>query len=161
MRAISLLIVLMPNLLGAGCRPFTRAADQSTQSAFLSQFSFQRTAWGVKSGGIDCQVSGAGNGMAATAGTGPGGITHSQTTTISCEVHGSAGVDESEVLHSLKSDVEKQIQDSGARILGSGFGSDRFHIDYVDGSIRGRVVISGQPGERYYSLTARVDETNK
>jgi len=67
MKRSLLLFVLLLNLVGVGCKSLTRAAIQSSQSAFLSQFSLQKTLANVNAPGLDCSKFGSGGGIGGSS----------------------------------------------------------------------------------------------
>ena len=71
--------------------------------------------------------------------------------------------DEQGFITSLKAEVEKQIIDSAAAITGQGniegnFNSSEFYFEYMQGGIKGRILISGKMIESGYYLTADLEE---
>ena len=163
MKIFLLVLLLLLNLVGIGCKSLTRATIQASQSAFLTQFSLQKTFAITATPGLDCSKFGVGGGIGSSAGgLGSGGVTHSQSFTVSCEISGSEPFKESQVFLSLKSEIKRQIQATGMQLKGSAYSTnDGFQIEYAEGKIRGKVQISGQRNERYYSVTARIDESSK
>ena len=65
-------------------------------------------------------------------------------------------------LASLKADVEKEIIQSGAKIMNQGRSDPAgFYFEYSEGGIHGRITIGGKKsGTNYYSLEATLNETS-
>src|SRR2546423_3223558 len=103
MRSILLLLVLLLNLLGIGCKSLSRAAIQASQSAFLAQFSLPNTLVNLNAPGLDCSKFGEGGGIGASAGgIGSGRVSHSQSHSTFCGVERPERVPEGGVIPALK-----------------------------------------------------------
>ena len=163
MKRILLLLMLLLNLVGINCKPLTRAAIKASQSAFLAQFSLQKTVANVNTPGLDCSKFGEGGRMGGSAGgVGSDSISHNQSYTIFCEIERSGELQEGVLIQSLKSEIDRQIQSTGGQIQGSTTSGNRgFQIEYVEGKIHGKVEMSGQKKESYYIVTTNVEESNK
>jgi hypothetical protein len=60
---------------------------------------------------------------------------------------------------SLKTDVEKEIIRSGAKIINQGSSAPAgFYFEYSEGDIHGRINIRGTIRQNYYSLDADLQE---
>lgn len=76
---------------------------------------------------------------------------------------GDESFNEAEFVKALKEDVQRQITDSGSVITSGGdmagaFNSCEFYFEYAEGSIKGRIVISGKVIGRSYKLRADLEE---
>jgi hypothetical protein len=162
MRSILLLLVLILNLLGIGCKSLTRSAIQASQSAFLAQFSLPKTLVTINAPGLDCSKFGEGGGIGASAGgKGSGGVSHSQSHSTFCGIERPEGFQEAGFIQSLKTEIERQIQSSGAQVRGSRYsGGNGFQIEYAEGKIQGKVEITGQRQESTYIVTTNIEENN-
>ena len=54
--------------------------------------------------------------------------------------------DEPLFLSTIKREIEGQLQKSGCRMVGGGFGDNNFHIEYTDGSVNGWIDLLGMRG---------------
>jgi len=138
------------------------------QSAFLSKFMLDRSVKATAYKGIDSSRGpGGGGGIGGTTGgIGPGGasVHSSSTSTVGFTIkeEGENKFNESEFIEALTSQIKKEIEESQAIITGSGGpASNEFYVDYKDGSIKGRITISGSVRGQVYLLKANVEESNK
>ena len=68
---------------------------------------------------------------------------------------------EAEFIQSLKTEIERQIQSSGAQIKGSWLsGRKGIQLEYAEGKIQGKVEISGQRKAGTYIVTTNIEENN-
>ena len=162
MRSILLLLILILNSLGIGCKSLSRAAIQASQSAFLAQFSLPKTLANVHAPGLDCSKFGEGGGMGASAGgIGSGRASHSQSHSTFCGIERPEQFQEAGFIQLLKIEIERQLQSTGAQVQGSHLaGSSGFKIEYAAGKIQGKVEISGQRRESTYIVTTNIEENN-
>ena len=162
MRSMLLLLVLLLNSLGTGCKSLSRAAIQASQSAFLAQFSLPKTLANVKAPGLDCSKFGEGGGLGGSAGgIGSGRVSHSQSHSTFCGIVRPEQFEETGFIQSLKAEIERQIKSNGAQVQGSRLsGSNGFQIEYAEGKIQGKVEITGQRKESTYIVTTNVEENN-
>src|SRR5829696_7365036 len=146
MKRILLLLVLLLNLAGIGCKSLTHAGIQASQSAFLAQFSLQKTLANVNATGLDCSKFGSGGGIGGSSGgVGSGRVSHSQSHTIFCGIEQPAQFQEAGFIQLLKTEIERQIKSTGGHIQGSSnSSSDGFQVEYTDGKIHGKVEMTGQ-----------------
>ena len=161
MKRCLLLLVLLLNL--AGCKSLARSAIQASQSAFLSQFSLPKTLAKVNAPGLDCSKFGEGGGIGgSTGGIGSGHVSHSQSYSAFCGIERPEQFQEASFIQSLKTEIERQLQSSGAQIKGSSLsGSNGFEIEYAEGKIHGKAEISGQRQESNYIVTTKIEENNQ
>ena len=139
------------------------------QSNFSMNFSLEKAAKQTGYSNMNCSSGGGGGGggggiSAGTGGFGFGGGSsqYHSSVSLSCGVQdapATASFDESQFLTLLKSELEKEIQTSGALIRESGkSSSNAFYFAYEAKSIRGRIDISGMRQGAYYTLSSAIDE---
>lgn len=93
--------------------------------------------------------------------TGVGGSRHQKADSFGCRIKSDAGAqfDETELVNSLKEDVEREIRASGAQILDGGDMGGGFYFGYGLGDIQGRIDVSGKRARGdYYELEATLEE---
>ena len=137
------------------------------QSAFLSKFSLERSVKQTAYKGLNNSPGpGAtiGGDLVIGGGTiGPRGTkaSLSSATAFMINQEGDNRFIESELMEALTSQIKKEIEDNHASITGIGRpASNEFYVEYKDGSVDGRITISGSPAEEYYVLRAKVDESS-
>jgi hypothetical protein len=71
--------------------------------------------------------------------------------------------DEAAFIKSLREDIEKDIQASGAHMDGGGAAdAGGFHFEYSSGSMQGRIDVTGKKtGEDIYELKAVLEEKSR
>jgi hypothetical protein len=160
----TLLVLAAVTLLGGGCRMFVHMQ----QSAFFSKFLLDRSVKATAYKGIDsAHGPGGGGGLGGTTGgIGPGraDVHSSATSTAGFTINqeGANKFNESEFIEALASQIKKEIEESHASITGSDSPTpDEFYVDYKDGSIKGRITISGSARGQSYVLKGNIDESNK
>jgi hypothetical protein len=134
-----------------------------SSSSFLSNFSLERLVRQNRStSGMLCAQGGLGG-----IGGGSGSVGHTQSSinkifSFACQITGGS-FDETAFVSSLKADVEQEITRSGATIVDRGTTHQaEFHFEYSEREILGRISIEGKKsGPDYYSLTAKLDETQE
>jgi hypothetical protein len=152
-------ITLVAVLLISGCAAFMNLSS----SSFLTNVSLERLVRQNRSAsGMICAQGGMG-GMAG----GSGGVGYTQSSinkffSFACQIT-DRSFDEADFVNSLKADVEHEITRSGATIMDRGTRHPaEFHFEYSEGRILGRISIEGKKsGADYYSLTARLNETQR
>ncbi len=119
--------------------------------------------------GLACDPNGGGGGGGGSIGAGTGGfgfgwkhIHAHRADAFECRLSSDAVArfDDAGMLAALKLDVEKALNDSGAKIVESG-NPDRasFYFKYSLQGLQGRVQVSGRRfGNDYYSLSADLNE---
>jgi hypothetical protein len=152
--------VLVALLVLCGCR---RGLTLIPSSSFLSGFSLRDLVKSDRSSsGMSCAKRGLGGNGGSTGSLGRRGTSISKSDSFSCQINatGEETFDANALIASLKTDVEKDINRSGASILNHGNSDPTgFFFEYSQGAIKGRIEISGkQSGPNYYSLQARLDE---
>jgi hypothetical protein len=154
------LIYLLP--LGIGCQSLTRAAIERSQTRFLSQFSLQTTIENVSgAAGLDCARFGAGGGIGATSGSiGTSRVSNSQYSSAAREMEESQPFQERSYMESLKSEIERQIQSTGAEIKAGTLNDNGFQIEYAEVRRQGTVKASGQRQGRFCIVTSKIEEKN-
>ncbi len=83
---------------------------------------------------------------------------------IWCEVKEAGGTifDEAEFLKALQNEIEKQIKTNGATVIGKDApSSNRIHVEYQSGKVRGRIGVSGGIENSLYKITADLEERPK
>ena len=138
----------------------------SQETSFFSNFSIRHLVEGNKSAAkFGCDTKGAGGGADFnriwSAGSGGRSFDSHKSDSFTCRV--STGTfDQTDLLSTLKLDVERALHDSGAQITDRGSsGSADFYFAYVAKRVRGRVQISGQRvGSDYYNVRADLEEAN-
>ena|SRR5215204_2123527 len=141
------------------------AIMQPKQSSFFSNFSLHGLVRKNKTrAGQICSSGAVGGGGGGAEFTGAEGSQSRKSDSFGCRVKSDDGgrFDESELVESLREDVERDIQASGAKILGRGNLSGGFYVEYGIGDIQGRIDISGKRiREDYYQLEADLGEESK
>ena len=135
-----------------------------TSSSFFANFSVARL---VKKCGSPSAVACSGGGMGGGGmgsgfhATGSKESRYQKSDSFSCRlrlVEGSE-FDASEVMRSLKADVEKEIIDSGGSVGRSDELQSGFRIEYSEEGVRGSVEVTGRlSGTDYFGLRATLDE---
>src|SRR5215204_1823357 len=123
------------------------ATMKPEQSSFFSNFSLHELMRGNKThAGRICSSGAVGGGGGGAGFTGAEGSESSKSDSFGCRVKPDDGgrFDESELVESLKEVVEKEIQASGAKILGRGNLSSGFYFEYGIGDIQGRIDVAGK-----------------
>lgn len=162
MKRTSLALIALTAMAG-GCHLLMRIP----QSPFLSKFSLERTVEqtaykGInKSPGPGARIGGdvgMGGGTMGTRGT---KASLSSATAFMINQEGDNRFIESEFMEALTAQIKKEIEDNHATITGIGRpASNEFYVEYKDGSVTGRITISGSPTVEYYVLRAKVDESS-
>ena len=143
----------------------------SPESAFFSKFSIQQLVEKNKAPtGLDCKGNERGGGI----GGGGGGVSFGFGTKeyhshkgdgFFCRLNSNAleHFDEASLITALRQDVERAIDQSGAKIIESGNpDSASFYFAYSIDNALGRVEISGKRIRNdYYSVRAELDERSK
>jgi hypothetical protein len=149
------------------------ACSLSPESAFFSKFSIQQLVEKNKAPtGLDCE--GNGNDRGGGIGGGGGGVSfgfgrkeyHSHRGDgFFCKLKATAleHFDEASLIAALRQDVERAIDQSGAKVIESGNpDSASFYFAYSIDNALGRVEISGKRIRNdYYSVRAELDERSK
>lgn len=137
------------------------------QSAFLSKFSLERSVEQTAYKGINNPPGPSatlGGDIVISGGTiAPGGTKAglSSATAFMTNLEGDNNFNESELMEALSAQIKKEIETNHANITGSGSpASNEFYVEYKDGSVTGRITISGSPTVEYYVLKAKVDESS-
>jgi len=79
-----------------------------------------------------------------------------------CEVGKLEQFQEAGFIQTLKSEVERQIQSTGAQVRRSAkFGDNGFQVEYTAEKIQGKVAMYGEKKECHYIVTTRVEESNQ
>lgn len=135
------------------------------ETSFFSNFSITQLVERNKSAakfGCDTKAGGGGADFNRISSGGSGGRFNShKSDSFTCRL--STGTfDQTELISTLKLDVEQALHDSGAQIIDSGSsGAADFYFAYVVKRVRGRVQISGQRvGSDYYHLRADLEEAS-
>jgi hypothetical protein len=148
--------------VSVGCTAYM----SSLQSSFFSKFSLRELVEKNQSRpGLDCSAGGGGGGI----GGGVGGFGRKEFQShkgesLSCRLSDSAAkFDEAGFIAALRRDVERDITESGAKIVDSGNpDASSFYFEYELEDARGRVEIAGRKiSVDYYSLKADLDEKGK
>lgn len=136
-------------------------------SSFFSNFSVRQLIKGHEANtGLACDPSGGGGGnIGGTSGGFGFGWRHfhaHRADAFECRLSSDAAerFDDAGLLDAMKLDVEKALNDAGAKIVESG-NRDRasFYFTYKLQGVQGRVQVSGRRfGNDYYSLSADLDE---
>jgi hypothetical protein len=150
-------------LVGVGCTAYM----YSLQSSFFSKFSLPELVEKNKSrSGLDCSAGGGGIGIGVGGG---GGFSRKEFQShkgesFSCRLSDRVEkFDEAGFIAALRQDVERDITESGAKIIDSGNpDASSFYLEYELEDARGRVEITGRKiREEYYSLKADLNERGK
>jgi hypothetical protein len=135
------------------------------QSSFFTKFSLHELVRkNTTRAGQICSSGVVGGGGGGAGFIGAEGSRSHKSDSFGCRVKPDDGerFDESELVESLREVVEKEIQASGAKILGRGNHSGGFYFEYGIGDMQGRIDISGKRiRENYYQLEADLGETSK
>ena len=86
-----------------------------------------------------------------------------RTDSFSCRLDpaGRSEFDVSELMRSLRADVEKEIGNSGAIVIEGGDTPSGFYLEYTDEGIQGRIEVTGDSsGAGYFGLNATLSETS-
>jgi hypothetical protein len=141
------------------------ATMKPEQSAFFSNFSLHELVRRNKTrAGQICSSGAVGGGGGGAGFTGAEGSQSRKSDSFGCRVKpdDSGQFDESGLVESLRADVERDVQASGAKILGRGNLSGGFYFEYGIGDIQGRIDVTGKRmRENYYQLEADLGETSK
>jgi hypothetical protein len=142
------------------------ATMKPKQSSFYSNFSLHELVHKNKTrAGQICSSGPAGGGGLGASFTGGGSVHNRKGDSFRCRIKSddSGQFNESELITSLKEDVEKEIQTSGAKIVdGGNVGVGGFYFEYSLGDIRGRIDISGKKiREDSFDLKAELEEKGK
>ena len=137
------------------------------QSAFLSRFSLERSVEQIAYKGVN-KSPGPGARIGGDVGMGGGTMgargakaSLSSATAFMINQEGDNRFIESEFMEALTAQIKKEIEDNQATITGIGRpASSEFYVEYKDGSVSGRITISGSAAEEYYVLRAKVDESS-
>jgi hypothetical protein len=155
MKRMLLLFVLLLNIVTAGCN--TRADIQASRSAFLSQFSLQKTLANLNAPGLDC--SGASGDSSAVGAVGSSGVSNRRSESRFCGIERADEFEAAGFIQRLKAEIERQIQATGGQVQGSSpSGSTGFHIEYVLGKSQGKIEISGESQSSAYMVTTKIEE---
>jgi hypothetical protein len=152
----TLLAILVTN---SGCS----ALMHLSSSSFLSKFSLEDLVKSNRSPyGRACANGGMGGAGVGASSIGRRQSSSYKSSSFSCQIDaaGENTFDGTAFIASLKADVEKEINDSGAKVINQGSSDPAgFYFEYRDGAVRGRIDISGKKsGANYYSLQASLDE---
>ena len=155
--------VLITILVGLGCSAFMNF----TQSSFFRDFSLRQLV--EKNGsraGLICSQGGIGGGGGGGRSSGGGKEFHlHKSESFTCRIKTAEGeqFNETEFITSLREDIEKEIEASGAKIVDRGaVDTGSFYFQYLIGEIQGRANISGKRvRDDYYSVKAELDERNR
>ncbi len=141
------------------------ATMKPKQSSFFSNFSLHGLVRENKTrAGQICSSGAVGGGGGGAAFIGAEGSHSRKSDSFGCRVKSDDGgrFDESELVNTLREDVERDIQAGGAKILDRGNVSGGFYFEYSVGDIQGRIDISGKKiRENYYELEAGLEEKSK
>ena len=152
------------------------ACSLTQESAFFSKFSIQQLIEKNKAhNGLDCEgndndrgggIAGGGGGV-SFRGFGFGRSTYhaSKADNFFCKLKATTleHFDEASLIAALRQDVERAIDQSGAKVIESGnLDSASFYFAYSTDNSLGRVEISGKRiRSDYYSVRADLDERSK
>jgi hypothetical protein len=162
MKPIILIVALTVTLFnGFACAAYMF----SQQTSFFSKFSMRELVEKNKAlAGLECSAGGGGGGAGMGGGSGAKEFHSHKTESFSCQLKAASAeqFDEAGFISALKQDVEKDIIDSGAKVVDSGnFKTNSFYFKYTLENVEGRVEISGKKIENYYNLNADLDEKGK
>ena len=113
---------------------------------------------------VDCSEAGRGPRIGSRGGGigfGTEKTKQHQSVSLACLVteSGDHRFDEAAFLRDLQVEARKEIESSGAAIVGNETANTRdFSIDYQDKGHKGRISIAGSRQGQYYSLSATIDE---
>src|SRR5262245_51341656 len=157
-RSILIICLVCYALVGVSC-------TWSPETSFFSKFSVRQLIERSKSStGFACDTTGGGGGGAGSrvGGVGAGGshFDSHKSDSVECRLQPTKPFDEASLFSALKLDVERTLQDDGAKITESGSsGPANFFFNYVRKDVRGRVELSGtRVGNDYYDVHADLDE---
>ena len=150
--------LVMAVLIATGC-----AVTRAEQSSFFSKFSLSRLI-GKGNARPLCNAVGGGGGE-ESSGSSTGSFQERKWESLRCGIKSDdAGrFDEAAVIKSLRENIEREIQASGAQIDDGGdIDGGGFHVEYSSESMQGRIDITGKKtGEEYYDLKAVLEEKSR
>jgi hypothetical protein len=166
MKRILLLLVLLLNLVGIGCKSPAPEDIQSFPSEFLTQFSLRKTVDNVSPPGLNCSelmplirpremppISPSPNSVR---------LSQMEFYAALCDARRLEQSQEAGFILSLKSEVERQIHSTGAQVQGSmEIDNNGFQVEYAAEKIHGRVVMFGGKKECHYVVTTRIEESEQ
>ena len=134
---------------------------KTQMSRFLSRFrldqSLRATAYeGIDNSGPSAASAGAASSMSQD---GVVDVHHSSAITFAIREQPGTDFDECHFLGVLRTGLEKEVQESGGKIIASEpFRADEFEIEYKEGQVEGRIRISLSRRGKYYTLAADARE---
>ncbi len=146
--------LVLAALIANGC-----ATARAQQSTFFSKFSLNRL-MGKSSAAerLECDSAAAGGGSDNSDDS----FYERKWESRRCRIISDDGgrFDEAELFKSLREEVKKEIQASGAQIAdGEEMDAGGFHVVYSSGSMQGRIDMTGKKTEEgYYDLKAVLEE---
>ena len=162
MKRILPLLVLLLYLAGTGCNSLTSKAIEPSQSGFLAQFSLQKTVANVSTPGLDCSKLQPPE-LPSMPSPSPNSdrLSNSQLYVAFCEIERIEQFQEAGFIQSISSEVERQIQSTGAQVQGSTkFGSKGFQVEYEAEKIKGKVKMSVEKQESNYIVKIEIEESD-
>src|SRR6266850_5509263 len=157
-----------PTALSISLAAFCSACILSGESTFYSNFSVQQLVKKHEAGaGLACDPNGGGGGggnggHVGSYGRGGSHFSASKGDAFACRLSPDAveRFDDAGLLAALKIDVEKALNDSGAKITESGNPDPRtFYFKYTLKDVQGRVQVSGRRFGNDYSVSADLNES--
>ncbi|MFY9610614.1 MAG: hypothetical protein WAU45_18640 [Blastocatellia bacterium] len=135
-----------------GCQLSTGRQQDKTQ--FFQRFSLYDTINRMNVPQITCSAS-----FSTGVSGGVGEVTSfRKDSSLDCEVI-SPAFDESAFTSGLRTEIEQEIVNGGARVTGSGETGPNFHCEYQDGGIHGAIeVVAGRVEANKYKLTYIIRE---
>ncbi|MEW6207487.1 MAG: hypothetical protein AB1631_03915 [Acidobacteriota bacterium] len=135
--------------------------QQLSQSRFLSAFSIDESVRSTGYAGINHSGPGGSIG-GSSGGVGERGADVRLSSATGFMINEAGGFDEREFMETLRTQIKKEIEDSGGSVTASGSQEpNEFYFDYRSSSIEGRITISGSRRGSYYSLKANVEENSR
>ena len=157
-----------PIALSISLAAFYSACILSGESTFYSNFSVQQLVKKHEAGaGLACDPNGGGGGGGngghiGSYGRGGSHFSASKGDAYACRLSSDAveRFDDAGLLAALKIDVEKALNDSGAKITESGNPDPQtFYFKYTLKDVQGRVQVSGRRFGNDYSVSADLNES--
>lgn len=136
----------------------------SQESSFFSKFSLRELVEKNKAllAGLDCSAGGGGGGMGGGSVGGESHFHKSESFSCGMKADGAKQFNGAGFVSALKRDVEKDIINSGAKVVDNGTTeTNSFYFEYTLENVEGRVEFSGKKTENYYNLQAELDERGK
>ena len=138
-------------------------ATRAQQSSFFSKFSLKLLI-GKSSARPVCDSEAGGGGEESSADS-AGGSQERRWESFRCGIKAADArrFDEAAFIKSLREDIERDIQASGAHIDGGGdVDAGGFHFEYSSGSMQGRIDVTGKKtGGDAYELKAVLEEKSR